>query len=294
MKPAKKLSLPVWIFIGMLAGILAGLCFLKNPDFTTNYLKPIGTIYINLLKFLVVPVVLFSITDGVISLKDLKRVGSVGIKTFVYYMITTAVAVVIGLALASAFKGFFPPLPSAELAELEYAAKEAPSVMQVIVGIFPDNILAPMVSANMLPVIVIAIFVGAGILAAGKKGEKIGEIVNCMNEVVMKIMMMIIKITPIGVFCLMANVVAVNGPEIVGTLALVIGVAYLAYIIHVAVVYGSSIKFLSGMNPIAFFKGLAPAVAVRKSCQKQIMSYVNNIYAYKQTKPEANSPRVLT
>lgn len=235
MKPAKKLSLPVWIFIGMLAGILAGLCFLKNPDFTTNYLKPIGTIYINLLKFLVVPVVLFSITDGVISLKDLKRVGSVGIKTFVYYMITTAVAVVIGLALASAFKGFFPPLPSAELAELEYAAKEAPSVMQVIVGIFPDNILAPMVSANMLPVIVIAIFVGAGILAAGKKGEKIGEIVNCMNEVVMKIMMMIIKITPIGVFCLMANVVAVNGPEIVGTLALVIGVAYLAYIIHVAV-----------------------------------------------------------
>lgn len=206
MKPAKKLSLPVWIFIGMLAGILAGLCFLKNPDFTTNYLKPIGTIYINLLKFLVVPVVLFSITDGVISLKDLKRVGSVGIKTFVYYMITTAVAVVIGLALASAFKGFFPPLPSAELAELEYAAKEAPSVMQVIVGIFPDNILAPMVSANMLPVIVIAIFVGAGILAAGKKGEKIGEIVNCMNEVVMKIMMMIIKITPIGVFCLMANV----------------------------------------------------------------------------------------
>lgn len=260
MKPAKKLSLPVWIFIGMLAGILAGLCFLKNPDFTTNYLKPIGTIYINLLKFLVVPVVLFSITDGVISLKDLKRVGSVGIKTFVYYMITTAVAVVIGLALASAFKGFFPPLPSAELAELEYAAKEAPNVMQVIVGIFPDNILAPMVSANMLPVIVIAIFVGAGILAAGKKGEKIGEIVNCMNEVVMKIMMMIIKITPIGVFCLMANVVAVNGPEIVGTLALVIGVAYLAYIIHVAVVYGSSIKFLSGMNPIAFFKGLAPAM----------------------------------
>lgn len=110
----------------------------ENPDFTTNYLKPIGTIYINLLKFLVVPVVLFSITDGVISLKDLKRVGSVGIKTFVYYMITTAVAVVIGLALASAFKGLFPPLPS----------------------------------ANMLPVIVIAIFVGAGILAAGKRGRK--------------------------------------------------------------------------------------------------------------------------
>ncbi len=81
-----------------------------------------------------------------------------------------------------------------------------------------------------------------------------------MNEVVMKIMMMIIKITPIGVFCLMANVVAVNGASIVGTLALVIGIAYLGYILHVVIVYGCSIRFLSGMSPIKFFKGLAPAM----------------------------------
>lgn len=259
-KSVKKLSLPAWIFIGMFAGILVGLCFLGNPDFTTNYLKPIGTIYINLLKFLVVPVVLFSITDGVISLKDLKRVGSVGIKTFVYYMITTAIAVVIGLVLANIFKSAFPALPSAELSSLEYTAKEAPGVMDVIVGIFPSNVLAPMVNADMLPVIVIAILMGAGILSAGEKGEKIGDFVNCMNDVVMKVMMMIIKITPIGVFCLMANVVAVNGASIVGTLALVIGIAYLGYIIHVVLVYGCSIRFLSNMNPIAFFKGLAPAM----------------------------------
>lgn len=259
-KAKKKLSLPAWIFIGMFAGILVGLCFLKNPDFTTNYLKPIGTIYINLLKFLVVPVVLFSITDGVISLKDLKRVGSVGIKTFIYYMFTTAVAVVIGLVLANIFKGAFPALPSAELSTLEYTAKEAPGVMDVIVGIFPSNLFAPMVNADMLPVIVIAILMGAGILSAGEKGEKIGTIVNCMNEVVMKVMMIIIKITPIGVFCLMANVVAVNGAAIVGTLALVIGIAYLGYIIHVVLVYGCSVRFLSGMSPIKFFKGIAPAM----------------------------------
>lgn len=125
----KKLSLPVWIFIGMLAGIIVGLCFLKNPAFTTDYLKPIGTIYINLLKFLVVPVVLFSIMDGVISLKDLKRVGSVGIKTFVYYMVTTAIAVIIGLVMANLFKGSFLPLPSAELSTLTYESTEAPNVM---------------------------------------------------------------------------------------------------------------------------------------------------------------------
>ena len=259
-KSKKKLSLPAKIFIGMLAGILVGLLFLNNPDFTTEYLKPIGTIYINLLKFLVVPVVLFSITDGVVTLKDLKRVGSVGVKTFLYYMCTTAIAVVIGLVIVNLFKGFFPALPSADLGALEYTAKESPSVMQVIVNIFPDNLVKPMVNADMLPVIVIAIFFGAGILASGEKGAKIGEWINCMNDVVMKIMMMIIEFTPYGVFCLMANVVAVNGPSIVGTLAIVIGVAYIGYIIHVVVVYGLSVRFLSGMSPIAFFKGLAPAM----------------------------------
>lgn len=260
MENKKKLSLPAWIFIGMLAGILVGLLFLSNPQFTTDYLKPIGTIYINLLKFLVVPVVLFSITDGVISLKDLKRVGSVGLKTFVYYMVTTAIAVVIGLVVVNMFKGYFPMLPSAELNALEYTAKESPSVMQVIVDIFPDNLLSPMVDMDMLPVIVIAILFGSGILASGEKGAKVGELINCLNEVVMSIMMMIIKFTPIGVFCLMANVVAVNGASIVGTLAIVIGVAYIGYILHVIIVYGLSVRFLSGMSPLAFFKGLAPAM----------------------------------
>ena len=259
-KQVKKLSLPAWIFIGMVAGILCGLCFLGNPDFTTNYLKPVGTIYINLLKFLVVPVVLFSICDGVISLKDLKRVGSVGIKTFVYYMITTALAVVIGLIFANLFKGMFPALPGTELSTLTYEAKESPTVMQVLVNIFPDNLFKPMVNADMLPVIVISILFGTGILAAGSVGEKIGEIVTAMNDVIMKIMMMIIKITPIGVFCLMANVVAVNGPSIVGTLAIVIGVAYLGYVTHVVIVYGLSVRFLSNMSPIQFFKGIAPAM----------------------------------
>ena len=256
----RKLSLPAWIFIGMFAGILAGLCFLGNPGFTDEYIKPFGTIYINLLKFLVVPVVLFSITSGVISLKDLKRVGSVGVRTFVYYMCTTAVAVVIGLILASAFKGMFPPLDAATTAALEYEAKESPGVMQVIVNIFPDNLLKPMVNTDMLPVIVIAILFGAGILASGEKGKMVGSAVDALNEVIMKVLMMIIKITPIGVFCLMCNVVAVNGPKIVGTLALVIGVAYIGYILHVCIVYGLSVKCLSGMSPIKFFKGIAPAM----------------------------------
>ena len=262
MKEKKKLSLPIKIFIGMALGIVAGLicAFANLGAFTKEWIKPIGTIYVNLLKFLVVPVVLFSIADGVISLNDLKRVGSVGLKTFIYYMFTTALAVVIGLVLVNLFKGNFTPLPSAELGELAYEAKEAPSVMSVIVNIFPDNLFKPMVNADMLPVIVIAIFLGAGCLAAGSKGAKIADLINCGQEVVMKIMMMIISFTPYGVFCLMTNVVAENGPQIIGKLALIIGVAYLGYLIHVVVVYGLSVTFLSKMNPFTFFKGIAPAM----------------------------------
>lgn len=132
--------------------------------------------------------------------------------------------------------------------------------MDVIVNIFPDNLLKPMVDTNMLPVIVIAIFFGAGVLAAGEKGKMIANIVDSMNEVVMKVLMMIIKLTPIGVFCLMADVVAVNGAKVVGSLALIVGVAYIGYILHLVIVYSLSIKFLAGMSPIKFFKGIAAAM----------------------------------
>ena len=261
MQQKRKLNLPAWIIIGMLAGIAVGLIFLKiGGTFTTDYLKPFGTIYINLLKFMVVPVVLFSIMCGVISLNDLKKVGSVGIKTFIYYICTTALAVVIGLVVVNCFKGFFPVLDSSVTSGLKYEATEAPKIMDVIVNIFPDNLLKPMVDTNMLPVIVIAIFFGAGVLAAGEKGKMIADIVDSMNEVVMKVLMMIIKLTPIGVFCLMADVVAVNGAKVVGSLALVVGVAYTGYILQLVIVYSLSAKFLAGMSPIKFFKGMAAAM----------------------------------
>ena len=261
MQQKRKLNLPAWIIIGMLAGIAVGFIFMKiGGTFTTDYLKPFGTIYINLLKFMVVPVVLFSIMSGVISLNDLKKVGSVGIKTFIYYICTTALAVVIGLVVVNCFKGFFPVLDSSVTSGLKYEATEAPKIMDVIVNIFPDNLLKPMVDTNMLPVIVIAIFFGAGVLAAGEKGKMIADIVDSMNEVVMKVLMMIIKLTPIGVFCLMADVVAVNGAKVVGSLALVVGVAYIGYILQLVIVYSLSAKFLAGISPIKFFKGMAAAM----------------------------------
>ena len=260
MSKLKKINLPGWIFIGLIAGILAGIAFLGNPDFTTNYLKPIGTIYINLLKFLVVPVVLTSIISGVVSMGDIKRVGSIGWKTIVYYLFTTAIAVIIGLIFAQLAKGMnlFPML---ETSGLEYEAKSS-NVMDVIVGIFPSNMWSSFSSANMLQVIVIALFFGVGILMAGEKASPFATWMDSAYEVVMKVMTMIINITPIGVFCLMCNVVAVNGPQIVGTLFAVIAVAYIAYIVHYVLCYGASAQFLSKVGFGKFVKGIWPAMTV--------------------------------
>lgn len=257
---SRKLSLGVKIFIGMFLGILVGIVVyqLGWTSYTTTYLKPVGTIYINLLRFIVVPVVLFSIVTGVVALKDLRRVGSIGGKTFVYYMATTAIAIIIGLFFANVFKnlGWFPKL---ETTDLVYEAKSS-DLSKVIVNIFPSNVLAPLVNADMLPLIVIALFLGAGILAAGESGQRVGQLMSDFNDVTMQILMIIIALSPIGVFALMVDVVAVNGAAIVGSLALVLLVAYIAYIVHVVVVYGLSVKFLSKMSPVAFFKGLSSAM----------------------------------
>ena len=124
-KQKKKLSLAVQIFIALVLGILVGIALTSQVDFATKYIKPFGTIFLNLVKWVVTPLVFFSIMAGVISMRDIRRVGSVGVKTIVYYLCTTAVAIIIGLVFANLFKGIFPVL---ETTNLEYAAKDPVSL----------------------------------------------------------------------------------------------------------------------------------------------------------------------
>ena len=112
----------------------------------------------------------------------------------------------------------------------------------------------------MLQVIVIAIALGAGILVTGEKAKPVVELLNSLNEVIMNIMLGVIKVTPIGVFCLMADTVAVNGPKIIGSLAIVLGVCYIAYLIHLFGVYSITIKTMGGMAPGKFHRGMIPAM----------------------------------
>ena len=258
----KKMPLAFWIFVGLVVGIAAGcilIPFENGLDIANGYIKPFGTIFLNLLKFVVVPIVLFSIICGVISMKDIRKVGSIGVKTIVYYMCTTAFAVVVALILASIAKsiGIFRAL---ETSNLEYAAPEGQSFMTTIVNIFPSNIITPLSSANMLQVIVIALFVGFGILLAGEKGKVAGDVSESCNEVFLKIIDVILKLSPIGVACLICPVVTENGPKILGDLFMVLLVAYIGYALHAILVYSATVKAMGGMSPLKFFKGMVPAM----------------------------------
>ena len=258
----KKLTLPMQILIALILGIVVGLiCFFTdNAAFTANYLKPIGTIFVNLLKFIVVPVVLFSMIDGILSMDDMKKVGAVGWKTVAFFTATTAIACVIGLACGNLFDnmGLFPTLVLEEGASWDKAT--IANFMDTLVGMFPSNMWESFRSANMLQVIVIALLFGGSIMAAGEKGKLCRDIVSSFNEVINKMMAFIISLSPIGVFTMMAWVIATQGADIIGHLAIVIGCAYVGYIAHAVLIYSMSAKVFAGMSPLAFFKGAAAAM----------------------------------
>lgn len=259
-KEKKKVSLTVWILIALILGVIAGLLLQNNSDIAEVYIKPLGTIFLNLVKMVVVPVVLFSIMQGVISLKDIKKVGSIGGKTVVFYMCTTAFAVTLGLVFANVLNVGSGYKLSSETLESFEGVTESPSLIDTIVNIFPSNAIQPLADATMLQIIVIALFFGFGIIVAGEKGKLAGQVVESIAEVCIKVMGMIIKLSPIGVFGLIAPVIAANGPSVLLPLLKLIGVVYLVCVLHMVFVYSSVVKAIAKMNPLTFFKGMSEAM----------------------------------
>ena len=264
MSQKKSMNLGVKILIGLVAGIIVGAIFWMAMGaeaagaFTAKYIKPFGDIFVNLLKFIVVPLVLLSIMDGVIQMGDIKKVGKIGWQTVAYFLVTTAIACVIGLVVASLFKGSFPVLSLQEGAE--YQAKSA-NLMDTIVNIFPNNAINPLSSSSMLQIIFIALIFGCGVLVAGEKGKPFGDFISSFNEVTQRVMSFILAISPYGVFALMVWVVAAHGPKILGSLGLVLLAAYIGYILHVVLVYTLSVKIFTKVSPMEFFKKIFPAAA---------------------------------
>ncbi|WP_282929130.1 dicarboxylate/amino acid:cation symporter [Anaerococcus sp. Marseille-Q7828] len=257
-KQGKKSTLARNIFIALVLAIIVGLLMQNQAEFLSTYIKPFGDVFLNLLKFIVTPIVLFSIIGGIISMKDIRKVGEVGGFTVIYYFLTTACAIVIGLGLANIFKKFFPVISTSDLT---FEMTNEVSIMDTLVNIFPSNFIAPMVENNMLQIIVMSLIIGFSILMLEKtKQVKAIETIEILNDIFMKAMGLILRLSPIGVFCLLAPVIAANGPVIIGSLASVLLVAYLAYALHALIVYSFTIKTLGGLSPVEFFKKMSSAM----------------------------------
>jgi len=256
----KRLSLTAQIGIALLLAVVAGILLRNQADFVDTYIQPFGIIFLNLLKFIVAPLVLFSIMAGILSMNDISKVGKLGFRALLYFMTTTLFAVTLGLVLPSLLKSFLPVINI----DLDTAAEPVETsnvtVMDQLVNMFPENIIEPLSSMAMMQVIVIALLFGIAMVHVGEKGEMARKVTLSFNDVVGKILDYIMALAPIGVFCMLTPVVVDNGPVVLGSYAALLALAYLCFVIHAGVVYSSAVGILGRMSPLKFFKGLQPAM----------------------------------
>jgi Na+/H+-dicarboxylate symporter len=256
----KKLSLTSQIAIALVLAVVAGILLRDYADFVNDYIKPLGNIFLNLLKFVVVPLVLFSIMAGILSMNDVSKVGKLGLRALLYFMFTTIIAVTLGLVLSTLAKGFLPLIhvdtsnsaPEIEIPDI--------TIMEQIVNMFPDNIMVPLTNMTMIQVIVIAVFFGVAMVHAGEAGETARKVTLSFNAVVSKVLSYIMALAPYGVFCMLTPVVVTNGPSVLGSYAALITLGYCCFCLHAVSVYASLVYLLGGISPIRFFKELQPAM----------------------------------
>lgn len=256
----KKLSLTTQIAIALATAIIAGIALQGHPEFANNYIKPFGVIFLNLLKFIVGPLVLFSIMAGILSMNDISKVGKLGIRAVLYFTLTTVFAVTLGLVVSTAVKDILPLIKI----DADNAAAEAGvnnmTFMEQIVNMFPSNLIEPISSMTMIQIIVIALFFGVAMVHVGEKGEMAKKVTLSFNEVVEKILSYIIAVAPYGVFCMLTPVVVTNGPGVLGSYAALVVLGYSCFILHALCVYAPLVWFLGGLSPLKFFRGMQSAM----------------------------------
>lgn len=263
---SNKLSLTAKVFIGMIAGIVTGfflqLLFDDSGDFSFSLLgvnfstygffvdgifHVIGQIFIASLKMLVVPLVFVSLVCGTCNLSDPSQLGRLGGKSIGLYVITTAIAI----SIAISFALIVAPGAGIELAtDSTYTAKEAPSLAQVIINMMPTNPISAMAEGNMLQIIVFALLFGIAMAMSGKPGERLAAIFNDLNDVIMKLVTILMNLAPIGVFALMAKLFATIGFDTIFSLIKYFVLVLVVLGVHAFVSYPIILKVLTGLNPL--------------------------------------------
>ncbi|PAV28512.1 dicarboxylate/amino acid:cation symporter [Virgibacillus profundi] len=259
------MSLTKKIIIALILGVIVGIGFTFAPgdvfSITDKYiLNPIGQIFLNLIMMMVVPIVFVSIVLGTSGLGDPAKLGKIGVQTITFYLVTTAVALAIGLAVAFVLQpgkaGVF------DVSMADYESESAPPIMETIINIIPENPIEAMSTGNMLQIIAFAIFIGIALAVLGEKTKGIQRLFEQANEILIWLVNAIMKTAPYGAFALIASAIGDAGLDAVGSMAMYMVAVTLALILHGAVTYSLAIRGLGKGSPIKFYKEFFPAMSV--------------------------------
>lgn len=245
------------ILIAFVIAIILGVIFGESIE----VIKPLGDLFLRLIKFIIAPLILATLIVGVASTGDPKSLGRVGGKTVAYYLITTAIAIIIGLAFAfviSPGKGLSVDVEVTETVEVN----ETEGVVQTFLNIIPENPFESLTNGNILQIIFFAIFVGLAITFIGKKAEPVYRFFESFSEIMLKITGIVMRFAPIGILGLVAPIVGQYGAQVLLPLLKIILAVAIACIVHALVVYSISVKTFAKMNPLTFFRGIGPAAMV--------------------------------
>ncbi len=264
----KNLGLSVKVLIALAVGIIVGIIVYTLPGGTfkdtiliNGLFQFVGQVFLRAIMMLVVPLVFVSLVTGAASMGDVKKLGRVGVKTILFYLGTTAIAIIIALVLGSVFKpGIGLDMGAIEVVEVTVGSKVP--LVQILYEMVPRNPIQAMAEGNMLQIIVFALLSGIGLSMLGEKGKYLLNFFENLNELIMKLVSIVMLFAPIGVFGLIAKTFSTVGYAGLIPLAKYILVVYLGLAIHAFFVYGSLFKGFTGLSLKTFYRKYFPAMSV--------------------------------
>ncbi|AUS08972.1 dicarboxylate/amino acid:cation symporter [Laceyella sacchari] len=261
----KKLSLTTKILIGIILGLIVGVILnLFLPELfklLNNYLfDPISVLFIKAIKMVVVPLVFFSLVAGAAGIADPKKLGRIGIKTIVLYILTTAIAITFALILANLIE---PGVgTSIEKPAEKPKIETAPSMKDTLLNIIPENPVSAMANADMLQIIFFALLFGIGMALLGNKVDQVRQFIDQGNEIMLRLVTIIMACAPYAAFALMARAIGQAGIDLIGSMAWYMITLILALIVHMGITYSALLSLFAKYNPIQFFKKMGRAIEV--------------------------------
>ncbi|MDQ6423523.1 dicarboxylate/amino acid:cation symporter [Paenibacillus sp. LHD-117] len=289
----KRVGFGSRVLVGLGIGLAVGILFQNLDSLETKGITTFGSIYVNLIKMLVIPLVFVLVLNSIASLKSLDYLRKIGFKTFAWFLGTTGIASILGLVVALLFnpgQGLQLEVPA------DFAAREIPTFSEVILELVPANPISEAAEGKVVPVLIFAIFIAVAIIKVGSKNEAavqpVRDLIQSLTQVLHQVVKFVIRLTPYGVFALIAGITSRYGWDTLQELGSIILTSYAALILHFVLVFGGLVLLVAKVNPITFFRKIYPMIAVAFSTRSSYATLPINLEVI--TKRLHVSPRIAS